>query len=108
MLVNRLQYHDTVDFVQDSETEDPHYTRVCAIRREGAGETNILRTVEQNDSQIQVRSVARSEKQQCRVLRGDGRRCIQSARGQEDRTVKSIHPNTENWLRKLYDKKLQQ
>ena len=24
------------------------YTRVCAIRREGAGETNILRTAEQN------------------------------------------------------------
>ena len=23
MLVNTLQYHDTVDFVQDSETEDP-------------------------------------------------------------------------------------
>ena len=27
--------------------------------------TNILRTVEQNESQIQVRSVAGSEKQQC-------------------------------------------
>ena len=23
VLVNTLQYHDTVDFVQDSETEDP-------------------------------------------------------------------------------------
>ena len=34
------------------------YTRVCAIRREGAGETNVLRTVEENESQIQVRSVA--------------------------------------------------
>ena len=51
-----------------------------------AGETNIHRTVEQSESQIQVWSVAGSEKQQCRVLRGDGRRCIQSARGQEDRT----------------------
>ena len=38
------------------------YTRVCAIRREGAGETNTLRTVEQNESQIQVRSVAGSER----------------------------------------------
>ena len=54
-------------------------TRVCAIRGEGVGETDILRTVEQNDSQIQVRSESGSEKQQCRVLRGDGRRCIQSA-----------------------------
>ena len=62
----------------------------CAIRREGAGETDILRTVEQNESQIQVRSVAGSEKQQCRVLRGDGRRCIQSARGQEDRTSRQV------------------
>ena len=39
-------------------------SRVCAIRREGAGETDILRTVEQNES-IQVRSVAGSEKQRC-------------------------------------------
>ena len=31
------------------------HTRVCAIRREGAGETNFLITVEQNESQIQVR-----------------------------------------------------
>ena len=36
-------------------------TRICTIRREGAAETNILRTVEQNESQIQ-------EKQQCRVF----------------------------------------
>ena len=56
------------------------YTRVCAIRREGAGETTFFRTVEQNESQIQVRSVAGSEKQQCRVLRGDGRRCVFRAR----------------------------
>ena len=39
------------------------YSRVCAFRREGAGETDILRTVEQNESQVQVRSVAGSEKQ---------------------------------------------
>ena len=29
VLVNTLQYHDTVDFVQDFETEDPHS---CSIR----------------------------------------------------------------------------
>ena len=40
------------------------YTRICTIRREGAGVTDFIRTVEQNGSQIQVRSVARSEKQQ--------------------------------------------
>ena len=34
--------------------------KVCAIRREGAGETNTIRTVEQNESQMQVRSVAGS------------------------------------------------
>ena len=34
------------------------YTRVCAIRGESAGETDILRTAEQNESQIQIRSVA--------------------------------------------------
>ena len=66
------------------------YTRVCVIRREGAGEANFLRTVEQNESQIQVRSVAGSEKQQCRVLRGDGRRCVQSSRGQQDRTSRQV------------------
>ena len=66
------------------------HTRVCATRREGAVETNILRTVEQNESLIQVRSVAGSEKQQCRVLRGDGRRCVPSARGQEDRTSRQV------------------
>ena len=48
-------------------------TRVCAIRRECAGEVDILRTVEQ--------SVAGSETEQCRVPRGDGRGCVQSARG---------------------------
>ena len=41
------------------------YTIICAIRREGAGETDFIRTVEQNESQMQVRSVAGSEKQQC-------------------------------------------
>ena len=46
--------------------------------REGAGETNIFETVEQNESQKKVRSVSGSEKQQCRVLCGDGRRCVQS------------------------------
>ena len=41
------------------------YMRICTIRREGVGVTNIIRTVEQNESQIQSRSVARSQKQQC-------------------------------------------
>ena len=41
-------------------------------------------------SPIQVRSVAGSEKQRCRVPRGDGRRCIQSARGQEERTARQV------------------
>ena len=36
------------------------YTGICAIRREGAGETDILRTVEQSESQIQVWRVAGS------------------------------------------------
>ena len=66
------------------------YTRVWALRREGAGETNIFRTFEQNESQIQVRSAAGSEKQQCRVLRVNGTRCIQCARGQEDRTSRQV------------------
>ena len=43
--------------------------RVCAVQGEGAGKTDILRTVEQNESWIQVWSVAGSEKQQCRVFR---------------------------------------
>ena len=34
------------------------------FEEKGAGETDILRTVEQNESQIQVLSVAGSEKQQ--------------------------------------------
>ena len=38
---------------------------ICTIRREGAGETYTLRIVEQIESQIQVRSGARSEKQKC-------------------------------------------
>ena len=50
------------------------------IWREGAVDTNILRTVEQNESQIQVWSMVGSEKQQCRVLRVNDRRCVQSAR----------------------------
>ena len=45
-------------------------TLVCAIRGEGVGEADICRNVEQNESQIQVWSVAGSGKQQCRVLRG--------------------------------------
>ena len=44
--------------------------RLDAIRGECAGETETTRTVEQNESQIQAWSVAGSEKQQCRVLRG--------------------------------------
>ena len=64
------------------------HTSLCHSGGRGAGETNILRTVEQNESQTQVRSVAGSEKLQCRELRGDGRKCIQSARSQEDRTAR--------------------
>ena len=41
------------------------YTRICTIRRQGAGKTDFIKTVEQNESQIQVRNVAVSEKQQC-------------------------------------------
>ena len=53
--------------------------RICTIRREGADETSIIRTVEQNESHKQVRSVAGSEKQKCRVLRG-GRQKVYSER----------------------------
>ena len=41
------------------------YTRICTILREGAGKADIFKTFEMNESQIQVRSVAESEKQQC-------------------------------------------
>ena len=37
MLVNTLQYHDTVDFVQDSETEDPHKGALLRMRRRRQG-----------------------------------------------------------------------
>ena len=38
VLVNMLQYHDTVDFVQDSETEDPHGdARSCCPHMNNAG-----------------------------------------------------------------------
>ena len=33
VLVNTLQHHDTVDFVQDSETEDPHLDAMRLMRR---------------------------------------------------------------------------
>ena len=33
-------------------SKDEAYTRMCTIRREGAGETNIFRTVELNESQM--------------------------------------------------------
>ena len=66
------------------------YTRVCATRRERAGETNILRTVEQNESQIQVGVWLGVRNKKCRLLRGDGRRCIQSARGEEDRAARQV------------------
>ena len=65
-------------------------TRVCTIRREGAGETNVLRTVEQNESQMQVRSVAGSENNSAECFVGPGRRRVQSVRGQEDRTSRQV------------------
>ena len=34
VLVNTLQYYDTVDFVQDSETEDPHKHKEKKMERE--------------------------------------------------------------------------
>ena len=34
VLVNTLQYHDTVDFVQDSETEDPQLVAEPGVKRE--------------------------------------------------------------------------
>ena len=33
VLVNSLQYHDTVDFVQDSETEDPQLVAELGVGR---------------------------------------------------------------------------
>ena len=33
VLVNKLQYHDTVDFVQDSETEDPQLVAELGVGR---------------------------------------------------------------------------
>ena len=42
------------------------------------GEKVLARPISSEPFQIQVRSVAGSEKQQCRVLRGHGRWCIQS------------------------------
>ena len=36
VLVNTLQYHDTVDVVQDSETEDPQLVaEPCVGRKQG-------------------------------------------------------------------------
>ena len=69
-------------------------TRICTFRREGAGETNILRTVEQNESQIQVRSVTGSEKTMLSAS-WDGRRCIQSAGSQEGRTERQVGQRNE-------------
>ena len=56
------------------------YTIICASRRESAGETDILRTVEQNASQKQFRSVAGSgNSAECFVETADG---VYSERGE--------------------------
>ena len=40
VLVNTLQYHDTVNFVQDSKTEDPHQ-RTCTNVKGLTSETDM-------------------------------------------------------------------